>query len=241
MIGLGLGVNMQRGGLVVPAVLSDGNTVAWYDSQDLTTITKDGSNRVSKWADKLLSTRDLLQAVDPDKPISAGDGLLFDGIDHYMKTAVALFTGANARSIYVVYTNLKTGSYVTNICGQASGSTASTWFLVQARTSGPTGDPYLAAYADDLGNGLTVANNTKKLVTASYSGTVASIDKNGINITSVNKTYNTVNDGFVVGVDNTALGVYGNCRIYDIVVRSLIDGATDKVAIENYLMSKNSV
>jgi hypothetical protein len=39
-------------------VADDGNTVAWFDSQDLTTITKDESDKVSLWKDKLLQVSD---------------------------------------------------------------------------------------------------------------------------------------------------------------------------------------
>lgn len=35
------------------AAINDGSTAAWYDQSDLTTITKDGLERVSVWADKL--------------------------------------------------------------------------------------------------------------------------------------------------------------------------------------------
>jgi hypothetical protein len=37
----------------------DGNTAIWLDSQDLTSITKDESNRVAAWNDKLLQVSDL--------------------------------------------------------------------------------------------------------------------------------------------------------------------------------------
>jgi len=49
--------------LAVTGVLQDGNTVGWYIASDLSTITKDGSNKVSVWADKLASGHNL--AADP--------------------------------------------------------------------------------------------------------------------------------------------------------------------------------
>jgi hypothetical protein len=64
-----------------------GNTVAWYDSYDLTTITKDGGNLVSRWNDKLGGGHDLLQATGTNQPLWVlNDGVLFDGIDNFMVT-----------------------------------------------------------------------------------------------------------------------------------------------------------
>ena len=44
-------LNYSAGG--VPSVITDGNTVGWWIADDLTTITKNGSNVVSQWRDKL--------------------------------------------------------------------------------------------------------------------------------------------------------------------------------------------
>ena len=44
-------LNYNAGG--VPSVITDGNTVGWWIADDLTTITKNVSNVVSQWRDKL--------------------------------------------------------------------------------------------------------------------------------------------------------------------------------------------
>jgi hypothetical protein len=71
-------------------VADDGNTVGWYDSTDLTTITKDGGNLVSQWNDKLLSGHDLIQVTGAKQPLwILNDGILFDA--DWMKTAPFVF------------------------------------------------------------------------------------------------------------------------------------------------------
>lgn len=51
-----------------------------YDTYDGTTLTKDGSNKVSKLADKLLSANDIAQANGNMQPLLTDDGILFDGV-----------------------------------------------------------------------------------------------------------------------------------------------------------------
>lgn len=86
--GIGVGVQVRIGANVnqPPAILRDGNTVAWYDSKDLSTITKDGSGFVSRWNDKLGSGHDLIQATGVSQPALGIDGLIFDGVNDYMQT-----------------------------------------------------------------------------------------------------------------------------------------------------------
>lgn len=68
-------------GTVTNNVADDGNTVAWYDSSDLTTITKDANDFVSEWEDKLGSGNDLAQADANRQPKWYSDGrVVFDGI-----------------------------------------------------------------------------------------------------------------------------------------------------------------
>lgn len=67
-------------------VADDGNTVAWFDSQDLTTITKDESDKVSLWKDKLLQVSD-----------EGADYVLF-GDNETQKTTVSVSRCTSAQS-----------------------------------------------------------------------------------------------------------------------------------------------
>ena len=66
-------------------ILESGNTIAWYDAFDLSTITKNASDTVSRWNDKLGSGNDFVSGSclwDTDR------GMTFNGITQYLKTAV---------------------------------------------------------------------------------------------------------------------------------------------------------
>lgn len=218
-----------------PLVLENGH-YKWFAADDLTTITKDGSNNVSAWKDKL-SVSTISQETPSNQPLWVAPGIIKgNGSSAFMQSATAFFTGANARSIYVLYRNVATGSYNTPVCGQATGTTARTWFVIQERTLSVTGAPYLACYGDDLGNGLTVPDNDWKVALADYDGTTARLYKNNELVASGDKTLNTVNDVFKILRDQT--GTYGNAEIAEIIVGDRADSDVDRTIINNYLNAR---
>lgn len=73
-----------------PDVVTDGNTIAWYDAADLTTITKDGSNLVSQWNDKLAGGYNLVQADTGLQPLYSDGEIIFNN----KLMAVATFSAA---------------------------------------------------------------------------------------------------------------------------------------------------
>jgi len=84
------------------------NLYAWYDMSEVATITKDGSNRVSKVENKEGTTaRDLLQSTGGDQPlwVSADrnglDVVDFDG-DRWLQTASALTEISQPVTIFIV-------------------------------------------------------------------------------------------------------------------------------------------
>jgi hypothetical protein len=86
----------------IPHVIYDGNTVVWYDFTDLSTITKDSNDFVSRWKDKLNSGRDLIQNTGISQPKwFNNDGVLFDGINDFMQTSSFLYN--KPTMIYMVY------------------------------------------------------------------------------------------------------------------------------------------
>ena len=64
----------------------DGNTAIWLDSQDLTSITKDESNRVAAWNDKLLQVSDL------------GAEFVINGSSEAAKTTTSVYRVTTAQS-----------------------------------------------------------------------------------------------------------------------------------------------
>ena len=88
---------------VIPAVLSDGNTVKWFDFAE--NVTYDGSNFVSVWDNKTGITGiipgALLQADGAAQPIINANGILFDGIADFMKCVD--FSFIQPEQIYIVF------------------------------------------------------------------------------------------------------------------------------------------
>lgn len=118
-----------------PSVLIDGKTRTWYAGDEPSTITKDGSNIVSRWNDKLLSGRDLLQADASKQPLFIDNAIRFNGSDEFMQ---ASFTQAQPRYVYLVIKQLAWGATRYIFDGALSSSNV----LVQH-----TSTPKLAAYA----------------------------------------------------------------------------------------------
>jgi hypothetical protein len=85
------------------------NLYAWYDGSDISTITKDGSNRVSKWTNKETTTsRDLIQSTGGEQPLwlSANknglDVIDFDTVGKFMNTASALTSISQPLTVFSV-------------------------------------------------------------------------------------------------------------------------------------------
>jgi hypothetical protein len=82
----------------------DYTPIAWYDSSDVGTITKDGSNYVSQWNDKSGNNYNLVQGIGASQPLySATNGIVFDGNDFMSK----LFTipCSYPYTLFVVHSN----------------------------------------------------------------------------------------------------------------------------------------
>ena len=86
--------------LVTNNVAITGNEVGWWLASDESTLTKDGSNLVSVWADKFASGRDLLQANGSYQPVWSASGITFDGADDFMK---AVFTWNEPWTVVMVF------------------------------------------------------------------------------------------------------------------------------------------
>ena len=102
-----------------PNDLYDGHTVAWYDYTDLSTLTLTDSS-VSQWNDKLGSGHNLVQPTGAYQPKWTGEGILFDGIDNYMKTASLNLT--QPETVYIIFKQLSWTYWDIIFDGSTSGS-----------------------------------------------------------------------------------------------------------------------
>lgn len=206
----------------------DGNTVGWYIASDLTTITKDGANLVSRWNDKLGSGRDLLQAVVLNQPLWVlNDGILFDGIANFMKTAS--FTWDQPEFIYIVLKQV-------------------TWTNLDIIFDGNTGlsgafEQYPSTPALITNNGGTLSPNNTNLPVNTFG--IVRVLFNGVNSKIiVNDTLPVTGNfgvnnmsGFTLGTRGS-ISAYSNIQVKEIICRNVFDNESDETAIYNYLKSK---
>ena len=78
----GMGMGMAVGGGGAPAEWTPASLPAinaWFDAYDDSTITKDGSNRVTEWRDKITGSTKKYTAAEATAPIHASGILTFDG------------------------------------------------------------------------------------------------------------------------------------------------------------------
>jgi len=222
------------GGASYLAVLDDGNTVAWFDY--LKNVTKDGSDLVSVWGDKsvdslgALNGNDLLQATGSNQPIVNANGILFDGIDNFMKCAA--FTLVQPEFIYMVVNQVSWANFDYIF----DGNTTNSGNLYQTGVS-----PEIAAVA-----GISSGRNDN-LIIGIYG--IVRILFDGVNSKLiVNNTSPISGDfglrnmgGFYLGAISPAIGFFANIEVKEIIIRKVADNATDEQAIYEYLAEKYSI
>ena len=91
-----------------PLIIEDGDSVAWFDFLDTSTLTKDGSELVAQASSKIGSNH-LLQADDAKKPTYTTSGLLFTPSNSKFMKCNA-FTWDQPETIYMVFQQIATGT-----------------------------------------------------------------------------------------------------------------------------------
>jgi len=191
-----------------PVILEDGNTKGWYLADNLDTITKDGSDRVSVWADFLASGHDLIQATDIKQPLYTGSGILFCGGVPRTEVLKATFPWVQPAKYYIVF---KVVSW-TNVDFIFDGNVASTTLLYQSAIT-----PGLKAYAgtaSSQNNNLAV--DTLGLVKVLFNG---ALSKFQINETAVIEWNAGNNDpaGFTLGAQGNQASNPSNIEVAEII------------------------
>ena len=215
--------------------------VLWLDASQITGL-NDGDD-VSTWPDLSVSANDAAQATAAAKPhykTNIQNGLpvvrFAETGPSMMQCGAASFSGAGARTILVVYHSTQVGS-VDSICGQCASDSANTWCVIQSRTVGATGDPYIAAYANDLSG--PAQDNAWKIASMVFDGTTATAFKNGSQTATGDKSaWNTVDNGFRLGHSSTSGNEPMDGDIAEIVVYNTSLSVTDRGILEAYLSAK---
>jgi len=214
-----------------PPILLDGNTVAWYDSQLLSTITKDGSDFVSRWNDRLGSGHDLIQALGTNQPKWIDvDGVLFDAVDNYMKTVA--FTFVQPEMIYIVCKQI-TWTVNNTITDGDIGQTG----RILQRLVTPSLSATAGTYSTDNNN---LSLNTFGIIRVLFDGASSKIQIN--ETTPIAENLGTANmGGFTLGKYGTGDVAFAHMQVKEIILRKVADGAVDEQNIYNYLANKYEI
>jgi hypothetical protein len=228
---MGIGIGVQFGSKLDPAIaiIGDGNTVGWYDSQDLTTITKDGSNLVSNWADRLGSGRDL-KAATTARPTWGANGILFDGVANYMKTDA--FTWDQPEFIYMVFKQITWTLYDNILDGNAGESL----YLIQQN-----GTPRLTFSAGTQMTDLTTMTlDQYAILRVLVNGASSKIIRNAESAITGNAGAGNAG-GFTLARYGNAALYYGHIEVKEIILRNVADSVGNEALIYAYLKNKYSL
>lgn len=207
---------------VEPAIISDANTVAWYDFA--TGITKDGSNFVSAWNSRI-GTNHLAQATGTNQPLFTAAGVLFDGVDNYMQSPDVALTQPN-----FVYIVLNQKNWAATDC------IISTAGLIRQDIATPGIRIYAGSF---IGPNNNLALNTYGILRALFNGASSKIIINATSPTTGNVGAGT---GTYISIGCPPAGiVYGNFEVKEIIIRKIADDSTNETAIYNYLKNKYSL
>lgn len=210
------------------SVIRTSNTVAWYDVMDLSTITKDGADRVSEWADKLGSGNNIVQANGAFQPLWASGEISFDGTDEYLRGG---FVYTAPTSWYLVLKQIS-WTLLERICDGAADQS----HALNQTGSSPRLQHRLSSFNGAATDGCTIGN--WKLLT--------SLVRDGQQYICTNNNQFSDTDigsappslaGFNMGARGS-LASFANVAFAEAVLRSGYDSDADRDAIQNYLIAK---
>jgi hypothetical protein len=208
--------------------LQDGNTVAWYDFTDLSTITKDSNDFVSRWNDKLNSGHDLLQPIGSSQPKWVNsNGILFDGVDDWMDGS---FTFSQPEFIYIVFKQLGWADprYIFDGYNTDGG-------YLRQRIISPNWQLVAGGIGITINNAFPL--NEFGIVRALINGANSKIIPN--NFIPSTGTLNAGNmGGFTLAQRGQQNTFRSNIQVKEVILRNVVDTPTNEINIYNYLKIK---
>ena len=208
--------------------VSDGKTSVWYDMGDgsSTYVTKDGSDFVSVWKDLSGNNRPLNQAIGTNQPKWESDGILFDGVDNFLKASA--FTNNQPLYYYAVLNEVVWGgSYIWD-----GNATATIVLYPKAPTINRIN---MFAGADITGS---VIAGSFHILRCLYNGANS---KYYVDTTLTTGNVGANNAGGLT-IGSTATGTaFNNVKFKELIIRNNVDDAGTETAIYNYLKAKYSL
>lgn len=205
-------------------LLLDGDTICWCDY--MLGITKDGDNFVSVIADQSGNDNDIQQLTSGKQPLWSENGILFDGVDNYMKTSAIGIV--QPTFIYMVFKQVTW----TNTDIIMDGLASNTGRIQQAGAT-----PQFNAYAGTssaLNGDLPV--NTYGILRCLFNGVNSKLIVNENTAITWNCGTNNMS-GITLGCRGVA-ALYSNIEVKEIIVRKIQDTVDNENVIYNYLKNK---
>jgi lysophospholipase L1-like esterase len=212
---------------VYPAEL-DTNTLVWYRYG--AGIAKDVSNKISAWND--LSGNDHHLSSSGTAMPTFDDGVLFDGIANYMKTANFVFN--QPFTFYGVF-KLDTPRQYDTFWTSNSSTSCIIWQPL-------AGD--IEAYAGNSGpcrdNMIINIDNNYFIVRVVFNGATSVLTINTRDSVTGNAGTNNMN-GITLGANYNLLSRFINAHFRELIFRDGIDSNENQLTIYNYLNAKNNL
>tara|TARA_R110000824_G_scaffold37873_1_gene116208 strand:- start:26 stop:1354 length:1329 start_codon:yes stop_codon:yes gene_type:complete len=205
------------------------NLYAWYDANDTSSITKDGSDRVSQWNDKK-GSENLLQATGANQPLwisadkNGKDVISCTNVAYQMETSSAAST-AQPQSFYCVY-KLPANDGSTRRAISSENFGQQTWLA-------STADQHNMYAGSQVGFTDGGYSDTWRIVKYVFNGTSSVLAMNNLN-KATGDTGTTAALGLeVANIGNPPQSIYGEILRYDSVL-----SATDDADLMAYLSEK---
>ena len=216
-----------------PVTLPSGLTI-WYDFSDVSTITKDSSNRISVVADKTSNGFDLVQATGGAQPLWVANdknslGVIDFAGSRYMASTFASMSNATGYSIVlacVVPADNNTSMFSSTSPTSAKLRTYNTGTLALENSGSAITSPAIS--------GL---NGSWRTIVCIGNGSSSKVYIDGIDRTSgtVNFSENLVN--WLIGAESTG-GGYSNAKQGELIAYNRVLSATEISDLHTYLKKK---
>lgn len=228
-----VGIFRKDSKIVEEAVVNpilDGNTVAWYDYLDLSTIVKSEDDLVSEWKDKLLSGRDLRQNHEDKMPFYEDDGIIFESEIGYMKTSG--FEYEQPEMIYIVVQYLDWEERDIIFDGYVSYS----GILIQK------GGELCMQAAAGMYSGANSELGIEEfgIVRVRFDGVNSKLQVNRTDSVDGNFGLNDMN-GFTLGSNGGGSKYFSFIQVKEIILRKVADSEADEEWIYSYLATKYGI
>jgi len=214
-----------------PTILSDGNTIAWWDAQDLDNITKnDETGEVTLWNSRLATGHNLIgSGAAGSYPIWSVDGILFDGVNDYLKTVAFNW---DVYAVYIVVNWITWTSYDYLF----DGDTDLVSYISQRDSA-----PIITYQGETKFYNSNMTLNTFHIIrlmvdsSEGLANTSLQVDATAASIGAKN---HCTSNGFTLGCRGGLSGRFSHFQVQEIILRTAVETSENETIIYNYLKDK---